>query len=298
MSRRLLSPKDVADAIGASESSVRRWIDDGQIATSRTAGGHRRVAFEEVVRYVRASGATVVRPDLLGLDLPRAPRQRPPAPDDGERLFEALRAGDRAVARAMILGWYVDGRALPSLFDGPVRSAMHAVGELWRHERRGILDEHRATAICLGALAELRALIPPPRADAPVALGGAAPDDPYLIPTTMAGAVLADAGFREVNFGADTPVELLAAEAAARQARLVWLAVSFPELPPALRAAIRGLARAVEPRGVDVVVGGRCVDAFKLRPSGNLVTVGSMTELAAFARVLRRPRAAAAPAAR
>src|SRR5688572_9777889 len=294
MSRQLLSPKDVADAIGASESSVRRWIDGGQIATSRTAGGYRRVAVEEAIRYARASGAAVVRPDLLGLDLPRTPRRRSLAPGDGERLFAVLRGGDRAAARAMILGWYLDGRSLPALFDGPVRGAMHAVGELWRHERRGILDEHRATAICLGALAELRALMPPPRADAPVALGAAAPGDPYLIPTTMAGAVLADAGFREVNFGADTPVELLAAEAAARQARLVWLAVSFPELPPALRAAIRGLARGVEARGIDVVVGGRRVDTFNLRPSGNLVTVGSMTELAAFARGLRRPRAAQA----
>ena len=292
MSRHLLSPKDVADAIGASESSVRRWIDGGQIATSRTAGGHRRVAVEEAIRYARTSGATVVRPDLLGLDLPRTRRERTAAPGDGERLFAALRAGDRAAARAMILGWYLDGRSLPALFDGPVRSAMHAVGELWRHERRGILDEHRATAISLGALAELRALIPPPRADAPVALGAAAPGDPYLIPTTMAGAVLADAGFHGVDFGADTPVELLAAEAAARGARLVWLSISLPELPPALRAAVRGLARGVEARGVDVVVGGRCVDAFKLRPSGNLVTVGSMTELAAFARGLRRTRAA------
>src|SRR5688500_6197296 len=140
MSRKLLSPKDVADAIGASESSVRRWIDGGQIATSRTAGGHRRVAVEEAIRYARASGATVVRPDLLGLDLPRASRERMPALSDDEKLFEALRAGNRGAARDMILGWYLDGRSLPALFDGPVRGAMHAVGELWRHERRGILD--------------------------------------------------------------------------------------------------------------------------------------------------------------
>lgn len=292
MSRRLLSPRDLAAAIGASESSIRRWVDGGQIATSRTGGGHRRIALEEAVRYIRDARATVVRPDALGLDLPPTPRAGTLALPDEDKLYEALRAGDRGAARGMILAWYLGGRGLPALFDGPVRAAMHRMGELWRHDARGILVEHRATAICLGALAELRALLPVPAEHAPIALGAAAPGDPYLIPTTMAGAVLADAGFHEVNFGSDTPIDLLAEEAVARGARLVWVSVSLSELVPPVRAAVRKLARTAEGHGIDVVVGGRCVASFKLRAGGNLTLVNSMTELAAFARRLRRPRRA------
>ena len=60
--------------------------------------------------------------------------------------------GHARVARGLILSWYLDGRTLPALFDGPVRAAMHKVGDLWRHDPRGILVEHRATEICAAAV--------------------------------------------------------------------------------------------------------------------------------------------------
>jgi excisionase family DNA binding protein len=37
----VLSPRELARAIGVSESSLKRWADDGRIRFSRTAGGHR-----------------------------------------------------------------------------------------------------------------------------------------------------------------------------------------------------------------------------------------------------------------
>ena len=64
----LLTPKDLADAIGASESALRRWIDGGRIRMSRTAGGHRRIPLQEAIRFIRQTGATIVRPELLGLN--------------------------------------------------------------------------------------------------------------------------------------------------------------------------------------------------------------------------------------
>ena len=63
----LLTPKELADAIGASESSLRRWVDSGQINMSRTAGGHRRIPLAEAIQFIRGIGATVVRPEMLGL---------------------------------------------------------------------------------------------------------------------------------------------------------------------------------------------------------------------------------------
>src|SRR5215211_2356769 len=67
MNGKLLTPKDLADAIGASESSLRRWVDSGRVKMSRTAGGHRRIPLAEAIRFIRETHATVVRPDLLGL---------------------------------------------------------------------------------------------------------------------------------------------------------------------------------------------------------------------------------------
>jgi MerR family transcriptional regulator, light-induced transcriptional regulator len=282
----LLTPKELADAIGASESSLRRWVDGGQIRISRTAGGHRRIPLAEAIQFIRAIGATVVRPDVLGLaDMPPAGGHLLRLPD-GQRLFDALRTGERRLARGLILSWYLQGRSLPALFDGPVSESMHQIGELWNHDARGILIEHRATEICIGIMAEIRELLPAVVEDAPLALGGGPQNDPYVLPTMMADAVLAEVGFRSVNFGANTPVGLLMDEAIERRARLVWLSISAAQESKSLRAAIKQLADGLARHNINLVLGGRCHAACIPRDSDNVSLIGSMSELAAFARGL------------
>ena len=278
----LLSPKDLAAAIGASESSLRRWIDSGDIRVSRTAGGHRRIPLSEAVQFIRKMGAVVVRPEILSL--PAAPAAGTDI--DDEQVFVALRDGQRDVAYGLALSWYVGGRTLHELFDGPVRAAMHRLGELWKHDERGILVEHRATDICLGMITSLRALVPPARESAPLAVGGAPQGDPYLVPSLMAATVLAEVGLRDVNYGANTPLDLLAAEARGRDARLVWLSVSAAESARSVRAAARTLAASLAERDGDLVIGGQASADCVPRGVANVHAIRSMGELAAFGRGL------------
>jgi excisionase family DNA binding protein len=42
--KKLVTPKQVAQAINVSESSLKRWCDQGLLTAIRTAGGHRRLA--------------------------------------------------------------------------------------------------------------------------------------------------------------------------------------------------------------------------------------------------------------
>ena len=88
----LLSPRDLADAIGVSESSLKRWADAGKIQVSRTDGGHRRIPLAEAVRFIRATGAQVVRPDILGINCATGPADAPTSPD--------TKTGRPALARA------------------------------------------------------------------------------------------------------------------------------------------------------------------------------------------------------
>ena len=278
----LLSPRELADAIGASESSLRRWIDSGDIHISRTAGGHRRIPLSQALQFIRKMGAVVVRPEVL--NLPALPRNvSTDDATDEERLYAALHEGQREVARGLLLSWYLQGRALHELFDGPVRDALHRLGELWKHDERGVLVEHRATDICLGILTGLRQLLPPPPDSAPLAVGAAPAGDPYQIPSLMAATVLADAGLRDINFGANTPLDLLTAEALRSGATLVWLSVSFAPDGDALRRAIHTAAEALAARDIDLVIGGHA-SAVAPRDVPNVRLIASMGDLALFAR--------------
>jgi methanogenic corrinoid protein MtbC1 len=293
----LVSPRDIANAIGASESSLRRWIDSGDIRVSRTAGGHRRVPLRDALQFIRKIGAVIVHPEMLQLP-PLTESSEVEVSGEEESLFAALCEGRRDAASGITLSWYLKGRPLHEPFDGPIRGAMKRVGELWKHEDRGILVEHRATEICISVISSLRSLLPTPSESAPLAIGAAPEGDPYQIPSMMAGTVLAEAGLREVNFGANTPLKLLTDEAALAGAALVWLSISAVADEKTLQGQIKKLATALAARGTKLVIGGHGSAPFVQRRTQNVFGIRSMSELAAFGHgLLAQPATAKTTAA-
>lgn len=282
-----LSPRDLARSLGVSESSVKRWVDDGALSAMRTAGGHRRIALAEAVRFVRHTGARVVRPDLIvgaATAAPVAPFADAAAADPGlgQQLFDLFEQDDAATARALLLALYVSGWPLAAICDGPMRIALEIVGTLWEHGPEGIVVEHRATDTCLRTLAEIRTLLPGPVTGAPSALGAAPSGDPYLVPSMMSAAVLADLGYADHNLGPEVPYSALDRAIDHYRPRLVWLAMSVARRDESLAPMLIDLARRLADRGATLILGGRGVP--RLKPAPGLLHMHSMAELAAFAR--------------
>lgn len=228
----------------------------------------------------------MVRPEILGI---RGVRRRLATPRDAEgadELFEAL-SGDRTdVVRGVMTSWYLGGRSLADIFDRPVRMAMERIGELWQHDTAGILREHQATLACVEAILDLRALLPTPGAAAPVAIGGAPEGDFYLIPTLMAATILRETGFRDRNYGSNTPLPLLGDAAHEHSARIVWVSISS-ELNLPLRRQLKRLAGDLVEIEADLMIGGRMSESH-VPVVANARAMSSMAELAAFAEAARR----------
>lgn len=286
----LLTPKELADALGASESSVRRWVDGGDLRVARTAGGHRRIPLTEAIRFIRLINAPVVRPELLGLGSLSFNDRDARMLSDDEMLFESMRECDADTIRGLLISRYLAGRSLAALFDGPLLGAIRRVGDLWQHDQRGILIEHRATEILIEAIGSMRRLLPAVDDTSPLALGGAPQGDPYQLPSLMAGAVLCESGFRDLNFGANTPVELLGKEAVARGARLVWLSISAPCEPKSFKASLKELAADLAKEKIRLVLGGRHHGECAPPNDTNVILVQSMAELAKVAARIDRGR--------
>ena len=310
----ILSPRALAQAIGVSESSLKRWADDGRIQVARTAGGHRRIPLPEAIRFIRESGLALAQPELIGLpELAQA--QRLAAVDDvagrealSQRLVQALSDGEEPLARGIILDLFLAGQDIPSICDGPLREAMQRVGELWLHGEAGVFIEHRATDIAIHTLALLRSLVVRDavqhdlehhgnggnggngnggngRGRRPVAIGGAPSRDPYLLPSMMAAVTLAECGFRDVNLGPETPATALRAAIDHYHPRIVWLSVSVKESVPSQRE-LALIAEEAAARGGALVIGGRGLDGVPLPRRRDVHRVSSMAELASYARGL------------
>lgn len=283
--KHFLSPKELAEAVGVSESTVRRWVDGGVINVSRTAGGHRRIRVSDAVQYVRDARMPLVRPGVLEMPDVSVPDA---AHDDSEALYAALHDGDVDMARGLLLAWYIDGRSVAEICDGPIMSAMRRLGELWQHDKSGIYIEHRATDTCASFLYELRSLIPPVEDDAPIAAGAAPAGDPYVLPTLAAGTTLMSLGWRAINLGPDTPLDSLRQLAVDSGARLVWLSVSTQQAKESLTDELPAFARSLRESLVSLAVGGRATKNLPVIGHDNLHVVGSMAELAALATGLRQ----------
>ncbi|MBL9016418.1 MAG: helix-turn-helix domain-containing protein [Myxococcales bacterium] len=268
---RLLSTRDLADALGVSESSLKRWIDAGKIAASRTEGGHRRVEIAEAMRFIRTTHAPVARPELL--DLPEVNVARASTRDLASYLFE----GDDTAARGWLVARYLEGQTIAQLADGPIRAAMTQLGDLWNHDEAGIFIEHRATDICLRGVAQLRAMMPDPDHDAPIALGAGPPGDPYLIPSQLAAMVLMESGLRAINLGPETPTAALAKAITHHRPKLVWLSISVALTPARSRALTRWISEL--PTSLAVAVGGQQMMTLRDVPP-RVRRVFAMSELA------------------
>lgn len=283
----LLSPKDLADAIGVSESSVKRWVDNGIVHATKTAGGHRRIPITEAVRYLRESRSTLVNPESIGLhDVAALVDLESPAGDEEEALYNYLREGQADPARGLILSMFLNGKTVAQIVDGPLRGAMARMGQLWKDHERGIFWEHRATEIAISAVSRLRMLIPPRPDNAPSGVGGAPAGDPYLLPTLCAAAVLESQGVNAVNLGADTPIHSLLLASEAVRAQLIWLSVSLLVSPQQLQKELQALARQVSSVHVSIIIGGSQSHLLHL-PDNPFCHIGtSMSELEAMVKGL------------
>ena len=193
-------PRQLAQAMGVSESSIKRWCDHGLLPCRKTAGGHRRLYLEGVVRFLRAQGHELAHPELLGL-----PARVAAGAGAVDRLFAHLQVGDEPAARDLVLGLVLGAPSLAGVFDDVVAPAFHRIGQAWERGELEVYREHRAVEIAMRILRELRGLLAHAPADAPRAIGATLEGDPYTLAITMAELVLREAGSARRMPGPEPP---------------------------------------------------------------------------------------------
>lgn len=285
----IISPRELATAIGVSESSLKRWADDGVIRVSKTAGGHRRIAIGEAIRFIRSIRAPLIRPDVLGLgDLPAFGDPVIATESPTDRLCAHLKSGMAREARGLVLALYLGGNTIAEIADGPIRTALERIGALWLHDPCGIFEEHRATDICIQAVQQLRILVEPQASDV-VAIGGAAPGDPYLLPSMLAATALSAEGWRAINLGPDTPFSALIAAVDRHKPHVIWLSVNSIRDRRELEEGISELAAQMAERQIAFILGGQALANLAL-PSHVAPRCGaSIADLIRFANEVRSP---------
>ena len=258
--KQLVTPKQVAQAIGVSESSLKRWCDRGLLTTVRTAGGHRRLAIEAVFQFLRQSGQQLLRPELLGL--PSNTGQGTTVIERArDQIRDALIAGDEEQCRRIVFDLYLARQSTCDICDRVLAPALHDIGESWDCGELTMYRERRACELGLKMLHELRMAMRTPTAEAPTAVGGTLECDPYRLPTAMIEVVLRERGWQATSLGTQLPATTLAEAVRDNRPRLLWVSVSCIESNSVFLEEYARLYQAATEVGAAIVVGGRALTA-------------------------------------
>lgn len=283
----LFSSKQIAAALGASVSSVKRWCDRGSIPTVRTVGGHRRIPLDGLLHFLRASDYHLANPEAIGLSSQIASPDVAPDWDSGTdqgRFQQALFEGDEARCREIF--WRCIDRCNSKALAAEelIRDSMHQFGHAWESGQLQVYQERRACEICRRLLNEFRLRLASSvdvRSGA-VAIGGTPAGDPYQLATALVEVALREAGWNAFNQGNDLPLDTLLQAAIEYQPRLFWLSVSAVRDEDEFVKQFNQLANALSD-DVALLVGGRALsDALRprLKYTAHCDSIGQMLGLA------------------
>jgi MerR family transcriptional regulator, light-induced transcriptional regulator len=280
------SPKQVAQALGVSESSLKRWCDRGFLQTTRTAGGHRKLQAAEVIRFA---------PELLGLP-PVPPVTDASFPRTASLLAEALLAGEEALVRQILFNLAVGQPGLARIFDDVVARAFVEIGERWACQQADVYQERRGCEIILRVLVELRKS-QPPATDLLTACGGTATGNIYSLQTLMAEIVLRECGYKATSLGTAIPFPSLVQAVREIRPTLFWLSAAYIADEPEFLSGFAELSAACAVTQSALVVGGRALMPAVLQQMPDVTYIDNMQQLSGFARSLARiqQRALASP---
>ncbi|MCA9079038.1 MAG: B12-binding domain-containing protein [Planctomycetaceae bacterium] len=288
----LVSPKQVAQAIGVSESSLKRWCDQGLIPAIKTAGGHRRLAVNGVLAYLRRTGHPIVDPEILGL---------PPATTGGadrklagerERFLEALIGGDEALCVQIVLNLYLADHAMSRICDEVLASAFAEIGNRWGCGDLAVYQERRSCELCHRVMHEVRRALPELPSEAPIAVGGTLDGDPYTLASSMVELVLRDLGWRAASLGNMLPFSTLRAALCDTCPRLFWLSISSIRDLDSFYEQFADLWELTQDNGVALAVGGKALTEDVRRQIHYSAFCDTFEHLASFARTLHPMRSA------
>ncbi len=286
VSSQYFSPKEVAAAIGVSESSLKRWVDRGLIRAEKTAGGHRRLELDAVLDYIRSNGHDIAKPEALGLPAGIGTEEISEDSAAGEFL-RALVEGNEDKARRVVLNLYMQRFTAARIFDRVVAPAFSRIGDLWKCGDLEVYQERRACETCSRVIHELRRAVGMGPPDGPLAMGGTVDGDPYTLAAGMAEIVLRDTGWRATSLGNMLPFETLGAALQRDRPALMWLSVSSIRDRDRFIAHFNMLFDTAQAVGAALIVGGQALTPDIRQLLRYTTFCDTLQHLEAFARTIR-----------
>ena len=278
-----LKTQQVANALGVSASTIKRWVDSGALEANRTMGKHRLVALSSALKFARDGKFPVESLLAISGSSPLSVINDLTV----ETLVAHLKAGKARDTSSLINAACQSRGGAVALADHLIRPTMEQIGHGWMVGAWDIYEEHQASQLVTSTLGELisKATRAEPESR-PLALGATPEGDPYVLPVLLGELVLREVGWEVRNLGANLPLRALAKATRDFRPRMVFLSSSHLGDQDAFLRDYPYFYEAASLAGSAIILGGRALDA-ELRSKLVFASFGDrMAHLAEFGRRL------------
>jgi excisionase family DNA binding protein len=247
MQKTILSTADVARLFNVTETTVKRWADDGSLKCQRTPGGHRKFVIKYVIDFAEKN-----KMEPLGvLEMPE---------EDGgsqglkiavlERDMDTLAmefcsratAPGRGDLRHFFSYLYEHKIPLCQIFDDILQPGMRMIGDRWERGELTIDHEHRASYATADVIAQLQEEISAKPTRGRLALLSCVGDEQHEMGLRCAATIFMAEGWDTNFLGARVPLEAIVGAILEARPQAVCISVSgvcdAEELGPMLNVII------------------------------------------------------------
>ena len=286
VAEKYLKTLQVAQALGVSVSTIKRWVDLGMIQAVRTAGKHRLIPYSEALRLARELGVSETN-FLLMSNAAGGAELEDQIEQICELLEKMLRESRAEEARTLLRSMHASGWTGARLADQVIRPVMGRLGHSWKMGLLDVYEEREASHILTTSLVELAERVGKVESeDAPLALGASIEGDTYILSTLIGELVLRELGWRVRNFGMNVPLRSLANACLRYRPRLVFLSINYLVDEERFLREYRAFHEVATMIDVAVIVGGHALKP-ALRSRMVYASFGEqMAHLAEFAKRL------------
>jgi excisionase family DNA binding protein len=249
-----LTSSETAELLRVHPSTVKRWCNDGELASEKTAGGHRRIHLQDVMAFARGR-------EIVTILSPFQPYE----PHVWSALSEIRHEGSFRRLHALSMSWVTRGqlRRLGMLYDAlardpgvrlcrfcdeGVRDLMARVGEAWARGQLRVGEEHLVSQVMYEVLVKLRSEVRDETAPTsngahrPVAVVGTMEGNQHHLGSMCVRILLEQRGWEVFYLGPDVPIEDFGVVQRGRSADLVCISLTPPAAAGEVARAVRVLS--------------------------------------------------------
>jgi len=258
----ILSTADIGRLFNVTETTVKRWADEGTLKCQKTPGGHRKFEMKDVVEFAEKNHFEPVcalempENDTLSRRIQGAVLEK-----DFQTLVDVyvdkiLSSGETALF-PFLSYLYQHRLQLWEIHDHIIRPAMAELGRRWAEGEIGVNHEHCASYETLDALAKLQGQIrikPPTGRSAVCACLGS---EMHEIGLRCATYLVESEGWQTHYLGARIPSSAVCSAIGQFKPALVCLsATSYPDQTESLLGDLEAISGSARRCGSRVVLGG------------------------------------------